>query len=353
MIPPADLRKASTEYPTRSATSICSCRTLDPRIKPLADQITSQHRESIRQSCQLERYLNTHYAYTLDLTGPRASDPLANFLFVRRSGHCEYFASAMTVMLRAEGIPARYVTGFLPGEYNDVGGDYIIRQSDAHAWVEVYFPGYGWITFDPTPPGDAKSGGLFARLGLVLGLVPVRLERVDRELRFLAPDHSGPEYPAIFAQLERSRARLLPPETGTAPCGCFSARPHIEASPYFLPGVLVFLVALLFSCADVAMIGYLFARWSFARAAAGTSRLRSPHSNIAKCSSLLENRGWKKRHRKLLSNSPPRFPQRICRARRADYRALPVRPLWRSPRPHRANVVPAPLIRDLLHSRKP
>ena len=61
----------------------------------------------------------------------------------------------------AAGIPARYVTGFLPGEYNDVGGDYIVRESDAHAWVEVYFPDYGWITFDPTPPGNAQPGGFF------------------------------------------------------------------------------------------------------------------------------------------------------------------------------------------------
>jgi protein-glutamine gamma-glutamyltransferase len=72
---------------------------------------------------------------------------------VRRAGHCEYFASAMTVMLRALGIPARYVNGFQTGEYNDVGGDFIVRASDAHSWVEVYFPGYGWLEFDPTPAG--------------------------------------------------------------------------------------------------------------------------------------------------------------------------------------------------------
>ena len=100
------------------------------------------------------------------MSGTQGEDPLANFLFVRRAGHCEYFASAMTVMLRAEGIPARYVTGFAPGEYNDVGGDYIIRESDAHAWVEVYFPGFGWITFDPTPPGNASHAGILDRLNM-------------------------------------------------------------------------------------------------------------------------------------------------------------------------------------------
>jgi len=72
----------------------------------------------------------------------------------------------MTVMLRAVGIPARYVTGFLPGEYNDVGGDYIVRASDAHTWMEAYFSPYGWITFDPTPPSAPPAGGPFSRFAL-------------------------------------------------------------------------------------------------------------------------------------------------------------------------------------------
>ena len=68
-------------------------------------------------------------------------------------------------MLRTLGIPTREVNGFLPGEYNDLAGDYIVRESDAHSWVEVYFPGTGWMTFDPTPPGAESAGGMFARLG--------------------------------------------------------------------------------------------------------------------------------------------------------------------------------------------
>ena len=78
-------------------------------------------------------------------------DPLANFLFERKQGHCEYFASSMAVMLRTLGIPSRVVNGFRTGEFNDVTSQYVVRASNAHSWVEAYFPNYGWVAFDPTP----------------------------------------------------------------------------------------------------------------------------------------------------------------------------------------------------------
>jgi len=71
----------------------------------------------------------------------------------------------MTIMLRTLGIPSREVNGFLPGEYNDLGGDYIVRASDAHSWVEVYFPGNEWQVFDPTPAAPENETGLLTRLG--------------------------------------------------------------------------------------------------------------------------------------------------------------------------------------------
>src|SRR5262249_38312627 len=94
-------------------------------------------------------------------TGKPGSQPVSTFLFETKSGHCEYFASAMALLLRASGIPTRMVNGFLMGEYNPVGDDYIVRQSDAHSWVEVYLPGSGWVEFDPTPPDpNRKDPGL-------------------------------------------------------------------------------------------------------------------------------------------------------------------------------------------------
>jgi hypothetical protein len=85
-------------------------------------------------------------------------DPLADFLFNVKRGHCEYFATALAVMLRTQGIATRVVNGFLPGEFNAAAGAFTVRQSDAHSWVEVYFPQTNsWVTFDPTPPAGRTA----------------------------------------------------------------------------------------------------------------------------------------------------------------------------------------------------
>jgi len=141
---------------------------LDPRIPQLAQKITAAADNPFDKSVLLEGYLRRNFGYTLNLAGKPGADPLAQFLFVTKAGHCEYFASAMAVMLRTLGIPSREVNGFLPGEYNDLAGDYIVRASDAHSWVEAYFPGSGWITFDPTPAASGSEAGLFSRLNLYL-----------------------------------------------------------------------------------------------------------------------------------------------------------------------------------------
>jgi hypothetical protein len=112
--------------------------------------------------------LKTHYGYTLQLPSSPVVDPLANFLFERNQGHCEYFASSMAVMLRTLHIPARVVNGFVSDEFNDLSGNYVVRARNAHAWVEVYFPGYGWITFDPTPDSATGSPQGWGRVMLYL-----------------------------------------------------------------------------------------------------------------------------------------------------------------------------------------
>src|ERR1700738_4446281 len=152
---------------------------IDPRIAALAKSVTTRSGAltGYDKARVIESYLRDNYGYTLDLKagGP---DPLADFLFRVRAGHCEYFSTAMTVMLRTQGIAARVVNGFLPGEYNEAAAAYTVRQSDAHSWVEVYFPQTNsWVTFDPTPPAGRTARmrtGLAAQLSKyteALGLI--------------------------------------------------------------------------------------------------------------------------------------------------------------------------------------
>jgi len=139
---------------------------LDPRIKELAQQITADQETEFLKASEIERYLSSTYTYTLQLPPVTPKDPVANFLFERKAGHCEYFASSMVLMLRALGIPSRIVNGFRGAEYNDVTGSYIVRAKNAHSWVEAYFPGYGWYTFDPTPASSNAPEGAWNRVYL-------------------------------------------------------------------------------------------------------------------------------------------------------------------------------------------
>jgi transglutaminase-like putative cysteine protease len=131
---------------------------LDGRIRELASTLARGEVSDYSRARKLETYLRRQYSYTIELPAEAAADPIADFLFQRRKGHCEYFASSLAVMLRSIGIPARVATGFQSGVYNPLSGWYLIRASDAHSWVEGWLSGYGWVTLDPTPP-DTNSPG--------------------------------------------------------------------------------------------------------------------------------------------------------------------------------------------------
>ncbi|RMH40409.1 MAG: DUF3488 domain-containing protein [Deltaproteobacteria bacterium] len=133
---------------------------LSPRVIDLARTITRDAPTWYDKARAIEAYLRSEYSYTLDMRAPPAGmDPVEFFLFERKKGHCEYFSSAMAILLRAVGIPARNVNGFLGGEWNEYGNYIAVRGGDAHSWVEVYFPTIGWVTFDPTPADDASRLG--------------------------------------------------------------------------------------------------------------------------------------------------------------------------------------------------
>ena len=142
---------------------------LDERIAKLAREMTAGGLSEMERARLLEHRLRTDYGYTLELLPSAVPDPLANFLFDRKKGHCEYFASAMAVMLRTMGIPSRVVTGFQSGVFNPLTHMQVVRASDAHSWVEAWISGRGWTTFDPTPTDpSAFSTGIGARLALFM-----------------------------------------------------------------------------------------------------------------------------------------------------------------------------------------
>ncbi|MEE8522595.1 MAG: transglutaminaseTgpA domain-containing protein [Thermoanaerobaculia bacterium] len=124
---------------------------LTPRMRELAVELMGDGTPEERAD-RIEQALSTRYTYTLNFVGRDGENPLEDFLFVHRSGHCEYFASAMVLLLRSQGIPARFVTGFLGAEFNPLENYYIVRQQNAHAWVEAHTPDRGWRVYDPTPP---------------------------------------------------------------------------------------------------------------------------------------------------------------------------------------------------------
>ncbi|HSG47826.1 MAG TPA: transglutaminase domain-containing protein, partial [Longimicrobiales bacterium] len=125
---------------------------LDPRIQALADSLTAGLETRYDRADAIRRHLGT-FAYTLELPATAAQTSLEYFLFQRQAGHCEYFSTAMVVLLRAAGIEARNVNGFLGGEWSQFGDYLAVTQNQAHSWVEVWFPDFGWVTFDPTPAG--------------------------------------------------------------------------------------------------------------------------------------------------------------------------------------------------------
>jgi protein-glutamine gamma-glutamyltransferase len=163
-----ELRKVRPEYPSYIAATYLKLPQLDTRVPQLASQITKSAQNNYDKAGALENYLRTRFGYTLQLPQTNVKDPIANFLFERKQGHCEYFASAMAVMLRTLGIPSRVVNGFRSDEFNDITGSYVVRAKDAHAWVEAYFPGYGWQTFDPTPAGNGGTPQGWARIELYI-----------------------------------------------------------------------------------------------------------------------------------------------------------------------------------------
>jgi protein-glutamine gamma-glutamyltransferase len=156
--PPIEkLRGASEKVPVGYFVYLQLPEEITAETRELAARITAGLTNNYDKAVAIERWLETNLTYTLQLRDPGRTEPVHFFLFERQQGHCEYFASAFAVLARASGIPTRQVNGFLGGEWNEYQGYVAVRAGDAHSWAEVFFPGVGWVTFDPTP---SASGGL-------------------------------------------------------------------------------------------------------------------------------------------------------------------------------------------------
>jgi protein-glutamine gamma-glutamyltransferase len=123
----------------------------DPEIESLAQKIAGGATTVYDRVVLVKKYLEENYRYSTTNLPRSKTSPLSTFLFERKVGHCEYFATAMAILLRYLGVPTRLVNGFLEGEYNEIGDFYIVRQSDAHSWVEVYYGNGLWMMVDPSP----------------------------------------------------------------------------------------------------------------------------------------------------------------------------------------------------------
>lgn len=152
---PAELRDAGRGF-TPSDRYFLQLPELDARIHRLADSLTAGMDNRYDRVMAVQRHFQG-FGYTLELPATAAQATLEHFLFQRRQGHCEYFSTATVVLLRAAGIQARSVNGFLGGEWSQFGNYLAVTQNQAHSWVEVWFPNYGWVTFDPTPGGGGAG----------------------------------------------------------------------------------------------------------------------------------------------------------------------------------------------------
>jgi transglutaminase-like putative cysteine protease len=149
---------------------------LPARVAALAREVTGGAQAPADKVAAVVSWLRATHAYTLSLPRPTPGvDPVESFLFDAQRGHCEYFATATALLLRAAGVPTRYVNGYLGGEWNDVGHYVAVRDNRAHSWVEAFLPGAGWVRVDATPPLPAAPHA--GRLGQLLDSLDYRWSR--------------------------------------------------------------------------------------------------------------------------------------------------------------------------------
>ena len=148
-----DLEPPVTYYdPTVLQTYLQLPKNLDPSIKILAENLTQKAPTMYDKALALESYFHSHYTYDANISLPAGQEAVSWFLFRNNShkGFCNYFSTSMTIMARELGIPARVVEGYTNGKFDAKQNQWVIRGTDAHSWVQIYFAGYGWVNFEPS-----------------------------------------------------------------------------------------------------------------------------------------------------------------------------------------------------------
>jgi hypothetical protein len=231
-----DLRAAGEDYPAWVRERYLQLpRSLPRRVVDLAHSATNGAPSAYDKAVTLEGFLRDNFTYTTHVPNvPPDQDWVDYFLFQSKQGYCDYFATAMVVMLRAEGVPARVASGFAPGDFDPDSGVSIVRENHAHSWVEAYFPRYGWITFEPSS----------------IRAIPQRAEEAS----------AGADVPAPTADVGGD-ANLLTPDELDELLAIRDNAPPVVQQPFLLtwPGALLLAFGALLLVLTVAAIVLTFA----------------------------------------------------------------------------------------------
>ncbi len=284
----ADRAAERIDYPSEVRAQYLSAA-VDPRIVALAHEIADPFPTVYQKVQAIERHLRTEYTYSLEVA-PSDRPPLEEFLFFQKKGYCEYYASAMVMMLRSLGIASRLVTGFLPGEWNEFGKYYLIRQSDAHAWVEVYFPEGQWLPFDPTPSVGQPAESPWTAMAAYVDWMQLKWERYI--VRYSLRDQ--------FALLDGTRNQVGRFSDGIG-VWFFRARQSIEKIPA--------LSLLLGGMVILSIVVFYRRGWSLWSGVRGKSSKRGAAMIYERMLRLLARKGCKKRE----DQTPLEFVEMVAR----------------------------------------
>ena len=238
------LRSSGSAYPAEITEHYLGLpESIPERVLALARELTQASATPYDKATALQAYLRT-FPYTLEVEPPPTGrDVVDYFLFTTQQGYCDYYATAMVVLARAVGLPARIVIGYSSGDYDAETAEYIIREEHAHSWVEIYFPGIGWVEFEPTasqpmiemsgddltfaqpanPPGGRPAiswlrtgwrslvsslGGQFMIAGMAIVLSVALWQATETFYLHLLPTHKAVQ--CMYQKMEKLSARLLP-----------------------------------------------------------------------------------------------------------------------------------------------